>query len=170
MPARLWPLLLLTGGLSVAGLVIWPGCATPPLPATRTPLSTVRASDFKFPRGSEPDRAELEARLGPPGSYFDDLNVACYPLNRVSRRRLWLFLGVLPIAAPRDPDLTEVALVQFDAQSRIWRVGLKSELPVRYFGTQLPPDWPGGVPENRFRRIAERWLAEPEPAVKSLRR
>lgn len=153
--ASLQHFLLVLGVLGVAGLLIWPGCATPPLPATRTPLSNLKAADFKFPRGSQPTRTELEAQLGKPDEFFEDLNVACYPLNKVSRRRLWLFLGVLPIAAPRDPDVTEVALIQFGDQGRVRRVEVKILAAYEDFSFD---GW-----QPKFRRTAERWLAEPEP-------
>jgi hypothetical protein len=162
--------LLVLGVLAVAGLIIWPGCATPPLPATRTPLSNLRAKDFKFPRGSQPTRAELEAQLGKPDDFFEDLGVACYRLNRVRRRRLWLFLCVLPIAAPRDPDVIEVALVQFDAQQRVSRVGVKTEQLLFYFGAPVRSDFPGGGPSKRLRWMVERWLAEPKPVPMGTKR
>ena len=158
--------LLVLGVLGVAGMIIWPGCATPPLPATRTPLSNLRATDFKFPRGSQPTRTELETQLGKPDEFFEDLGVACYRLNRVSRRRLWLFLCVLPIAAPRDPDVIEVALVQFDAQQRVGRVGVKTEGLAFYFGAPVRSDYPDDGSSTRLRIMVERWLAEPEPAPK----
>jgi hypothetical protein len=168
--ASLRHFLLVLGALAVAGLIIWPGCATPPLPATRKPLSNLRVTDFKFPRGSQPTRTELEAQLGKPDEFFEDVHVACYRLNKVSRRRLWLFLCVLPIAAPRDPDVIEVAFVQFDAQQRVSRVGVKTEQLLFYFGAPVRSDYPGGGPSKRLRWMVERWLAEPEPASKGTKR
>lgn len=165
--ASLQHFLLVLGALGVAGMIIWPGCATPPLPATRTPLSNLRPTDFKFPRGSQPTRVELEAQLGKPDEFIEDRSVACYRLNKVSRRRLWLFLGVLPIAAPRDPDMIELGLVQFDAQQRVTRVGVKTEGPIFYFGASLPEDRAPWNRQKRFRGVVERWLAEPEPPPKA---
>lgn len=165
--ASLRHFLLVLGALGVAGMIIWPGCATPPLPAKRTPLSNLRVTDFKYPRGSQRTRTELEAQLGKPDEFFEDLNVACYRLNKVSRRRLCLLLGVIPIAAPRDPDVIELGMVQFDAQQRVSRAGVKTERIISDPGTSFPEGQAPWDRRPRFRGLVERWLADPKSAPKA---
>jgi hypothetical protein len=154
--------LLVLGVLAVAGLIIWPGCATPPLPATRTPLSRLRPADFKYEPGStqpRPSRLELEARLGQPDEYFEDLHVAAYRLNQVKRKRLWLLFFVLPVGTSSDPDQIEVGFVEYND------TGL-----VRRMTVQKVPDWPNrpfGSDQRRFWSAAARWLQEPDPQPKA---
>jgi len=118
--------LLAAGALFAAGFIIWPGCATPPLPAKRTPLSSLRRTDFAFENGAHPSKSEIVNRIGEPNEYFADLRVACYKLNQVSRRRLWLLFGILPIAAPKDADRIEVVMIQFDDEDRMQRHAIRT--------------------------------------------
>jgi hypothetical protein len=93
---------LVAGALFAAGLIVWPGCATPPLPASRTPISPLKRADFSFVKGAHPTRDDTIAKLGQPDEYFSDLRVACYKLNDIKRRRLVLLFGILPVGAYRD--------------------------------------------------------------------
>ena len=64
--------------------------------------------------------------MGNPDQYFADLRVACYKLNQTSSRTLCLFFGILPVAATKNADQLEVALIQFDDQDRVRRVEIKT--------------------------------------------
>jgi hypothetical protein len=116
---------LAAGALCAAGFIAWPGCATPPLPASRTPLSIHKRSEFKWKKDAHPSRDEIVAKLGQPDEYFADLQVSCYKLNRLKQRTLYLFLGILPIGWAREGDGLEAAMIQFDEHDRAQRVGIK---------------------------------------------
>ena len=67
---------LAAGAFFAAGLILWPGCATPPLPASRTPISPLKRADFSFVKEANPTRDDVIAKLGQPDEYFPDLRVA----------------------------------------------------------------------------------------------
>ena len=113
---------LAAGALCAAGFIVWPGCATPPLPSSRKPVSSLRPADFSFGKSAHPSRIDIVSKIGKPDEYFADLRVACYKLNRLTRRRLWLLFGVLPVAAPKDADRLEVAMIQYDDHDRAQRI------------------------------------------------
>jgi len=135
--------LLAAGALFAAGFIVWPGCATPPLPASRTPVSSLRRTDFSFVKGA--NKSNIVSKLGEPDEYFADLRVACYKLNRVSRRRLWLLFGVVPVAAPKDLANLEVAMIQFDDHDRMQRFAIK-------FVHDTP---------NALHYLTQRWMTKP---------
>jgi hypothetical protein len=145
--------LLVLGVLGAAGMIIWPGCMTMPLPKAKEPLTNLQASRFRFAAGSEPTRAELVARFGQPDDWFSDLRVACYRLNRINEREQWLFLGVLPAGQMVDTVATEVALLQFDQQDRVRRSAIRT---IAY--------------SVSLRQTIERWLAEPKPVPMGTKR
>ena len=136
------------GALCAAGFIVWPGCATPPLPASRTPVSTLKAADFSFVKSVHPSLSDIVCKIGEPDEYFSDLRIAGYKLNQVKRRRLWLLFGILPIAAPKDPDALEVAMIQFDEHDRAQRMEIK--IIPEYYYTPSP-----------MRREAEHWMIRP---------
>jgi hypothetical protein len=103
------------------GLIVWPGCATPPLPSLREPIASRKTTDFKFFKAGQISRSEIAAKLGEPDEYFDDLRVAIYRINKVTGRKIWLCLGVIPIMVNRFPAGVEVALIQFDKEDRAQR-------------------------------------------------
>jgi hypothetical protein len=151
----------LTGGsLFAAGFIVWPGCATPPLPDTRTPLSTHKRAEFSFKNNAHPSKDELVAKLGQPDEYYEDLRVSCYKLNRLKRRTLYLFLGILPMAWSRDGDGLEVAMIQYDDHERAQRIGIKK------FDSRV---WSEGgdqsvvIKEDKrgMREAAQEWVAKP---------
>ena len=151
---------LAAGALCAAGFIVWPGCATPPLPASRTPLSIHKRDEFSLKKNAHPSRDEIIARLGPPDECFEDLRVACYKLNELKRCKLWLFLGILPIAVTRDSDGLEFAMIQFDDHDQEQRVAIKiiSEF---YYGNYGPQ----GIGRETARRAmlseAKKWVTTP---------
>ena len=130
--------------LCAAALTIWPGCATPPLPASRKPISSLKGTDFAFPKDAHLSRLDIVSKVGEPDEYFPDLRVSCYKLNRVTRRRLVLLFGVLPIAAPRDADSLEFAMIEFDEYDKMLRLVIK-----------INTDYPGAL-----RYSAKRWVTK----------
>jgi hypothetical protein len=125
IPLRTKEAFLATGALCAAGLILWPGCATPPLRPVRAPISTFKPADFSFGKGAHPTHDELIAKLGQPDEYFSDLRVACYELNDIKRRRLILLFGILPIGVYKDENGVEVAMIQFDDHDREQRTRVK---------------------------------------------
>jgi hypothetical protein len=123
---------LVAGALCAAGFIVWPGCAFPPLPASRTPLSTHTRGEFSLKKNAHPSRDEVVAKLGPPDEYLADLRVSCYKLNEVRRRRLVLLFGILLIGVPKDPVCLEVAMIQFDDHDRAQRREIRI-IPRYYF-------------------------------------
>ena len=138
---------LAAGALCAAGFIVWPGCATPPLPASRTPLSSLKRADFSSLKRAHLSQDEIVARVGRPDEYFTDLRVACYKLNQIKRRRLMLLFGVLPIAAPQDPGAIEIAMIQYDDHSQAQRIRIK--IVSYYYGQQT------------LYYAAQKWLTEP---------
>ena len=157
--------LLAAGALFTAGFVVWPGCATPPLPASRTPLSSLKRSDFSFVKRVHPNREEIVSKLGKPDLYFADLEVACYKLNEIKRSRLCLLFGILPIYAFRDPGCLEVAMIQYDDHHRAQQCEIRI-IPQFYFlGEYRLYGDPAKIPSEELRSMmyseAERWLLKP---------
>lgn len=128
-------LLLATAALCVLGFIIWPGCVSPPLPASRKPISSHKRADFSFGKTAHPSRSEVVAKVGEPDEYFADLRVACYKLNLINRRRLLLVFFVLPVAAPKDAEQVETAMIQFDENDRVQRMEIMnvSKYPNAFF-------------------------------------
>ena len=153
---------LVAGALCAAGFIVWPGCAFPPLPASRAPLSIHTRAEFSLKKNGHPSRDEVVARLGPPDEYYADLRVSCYKLNEINRRRLVLLFGILPIAVPRDPVCLEVAMIQFDDHDRAQRREI-SIIP-RYSFPYGAYGYQSTMPAERLRSLVrqevERWELE----------
>src|SRR5258705_13889062 len=124
MPSKARTALLLFATLWVIGMVVWPGCATPPLPPLRQPIDYRKKRDFAFLKSSHVSRAEMIVKVGTPDEYFSDLRIACYRINQVTARKLWLLLGVIPVQVDKSPAGVEVALIQFDEHDRAQRFGI----------------------------------------------
>ena len=92
-----------------------------PLPSSRTPVGSVRRADVRAAKREQLTKAEIVHRLGKPDVWYADLKVACYKLNDVSRRRLVLLFGVVPIGVPEDNQGLEVAMFQFDVLPTLWQ-------------------------------------------------
>ena len=150
---------LAAGALCAAGFVVWPGCAAPPLPASRTPLSIHTRDEFSLKKNEHPSRAEIVTKLGKPDEYFADLRVACYKLNEIKRRRLLLLFGFLPIAAPRDPARLEVVLIQFDDRDRAQREKIRI-IPGYYIGVygNYQSTMPAPALRSMMKSEAQQWL------------
>lgn len=114
--------LFAAGVLCAVGFTVWPGCILTPLPSSRHPLSSLKSADFSQRKNTMPTRNEIDGKLGKPDEYFPDLHVACYKLNRLSRHKVLLLFGVLPVSMQRDLDRLEVGLIHFDDQGRALRM------------------------------------------------
>lgn len=149
--------LVVLGVLGAAALLVWPGCAWPALPARRTPLSNLRTADFKYAPTvgqTRPTRTEIEAKLGAPDEYYEDLRVAAYRLNEVKRKRLWLLFFVLPVSVTQDPSELEVGFVEYNDAGNVRRMTVRQ-------GFWL--DRPNRTAERRYWSEAARWVQEPDP-------
>ncbi len=129
---------LAAGAFFAAGLILWPGCATPPLPASRTPISPLKRADFSFVKDTHPTRDDVIAKLGQPDEYFPDLRVACYKLNNIKRHRLVLLFGILPVGAYQDAPGIEVAMIQFDDHDREQRIQIKIYSGYKFYSRRQP--------------------------------
>jgi hypothetical protein len=146
-------LLLLAGLVAVVGLVAWPGCIPASLPTTRTPIAARKKADFAYTDSSARTRSEVTARLGQPDAYVDDIRVACYRVNSVTKRD-GLFLVVIPLSVNKNTNDLDIGFVQFDQQDRVQRSGI---------GTGYV-SWKDGVD---FARHAKEWLAAEEKKKRS---
>ncbi len=81
MRAKTKTVLVLGAVIFTIGMIVWPGCATPPLPSIRKPISSRKKEDFAFPKSSPQSRSEIVSKVGEPDEYFPDLRVACYRIN-----------------------------------------------------------------------------------------
>ena len=156
---------LVAAALWAAGFVVWPGCATPPLPSSRTPVSNVQRSDVAFVKRSRPMKGEVIARLGKPDEEYADLRVACYHLNHLSRHRLMLFLGVVPMGTDEDSLGLEIVMFQFDDQGKMLRHTRRTvRHPYSGGWVSVGPTItsPGAVPAGYFSKLvrtaAEEWV------------
>jgi hypothetical protein len=114
------------GALCAAALILWPGCATPPLPSSRKPIALRKTADFKFLKSGKASRDEMTAKLGAPDAYFDDLHVACYRVNEVTKRNLYLCLFVIPVYVERNPGALDIALIEFDDHNYARRLSIRT--------------------------------------------
>ena len=106
--------------------MVWPGCALLPLPSKRTPIASRTTEQFKIKKSEHLTRAEVFARLGQPDQYYPDLRVACYRVNDVQKRKLFLLLFVIPINVWKE-SAYDIGFVEFDEQDRVRRADIKTE-------------------------------------------
>ncbi|HEV2318843.1 MAG TPA: hypothetical protein VGV18_03785 [Verrucomicrobiae bacterium] len=106
------------------------GCVYAPLWSSRRPISS--PARFGFIQLEHSNRQEVEAKLGAPTAYLADLRVSVYPVKKVLRHKLVLFLGFVPIWVFRDYDGYEIGCIQYDGQDRVERWGFITE----YLGLQ----------------------------------
>ena len=128
--------------LFTVGLMVWPGCALMPLPSKRTPIASRTTEPFKIRQPQQFTRAEVVARLGPPDQYYEDLRVACYKVNDVEKRKLFLLLFVIPINVWKEKAY-DIGLVEFDEQDRVRRATVKTYPVYRPFRA-VAQEWVGG--------------------------
>jgi hypothetical protein len=112
--------------LFIVGFAVWPGCAIAPLPSKRTPVGSRTARQFKFEKSEHPTRAEVVAQLGEPDKYVPDIRVACYKVNDVTRRKVFLCLFVIPINVEKS-RAQDIAFIEFDEQDRVRRADVTTE-------------------------------------------
>jgi hypothetical protein len=111
--------------LFTVGLMVWPGCALLPLPSKRTPIASRTTEPFKIRQPQRFTRPEVVARLGPPDQYYEDIRVACYRVNDVEKRKLFLLLFVIPVNVWKEKAY-DIGLVEFDEQDRVRRATVKT--------------------------------------------
>ena len=145
MSSKAKAVLLVSGVLWVVAMMVWPGCATAPLPSSRVSILSRKKSDFAFAKSAQPSRSEVVRRLGEPDAFIADRRVACYRVNTVTRRKLWLLLGIIPVGVVKLPGELDIAFIEFDEHDRVRRSGM---------GT--------GYPGAGLDFAAKRWLAAKE--------
>ena len=158
--------LVISGMVSVIGLIVWPGCATPPLPSKRQSIMGRKTADFAFAKPARVDRAEVMRRLGAPDAYFKELSLACYRVNDVTRRNLYLCLFVVPIEVTKYPGWEEVALIKFDEHDAVRYSGIE----MFYTGRSNPKDAHADLRnyQVRLKRTATNWVAAQERKDKKI--
>ena len=95
--------LCVSGVFCALGLMIWPGCATPPLRSIRKPIADRKKADFAFLKSTPLSREEVVAKVGVPDACYADLRVCVYRINDVTRRNLLLCLFVIPMGVQQTP-------------------------------------------------------------------
>lgn len=158
--------LVISGMVSVLGLILWPGCATPPLPAKRQSIMGRKTADFAFAKPARVDRAEVMRRLGAPDAYFNGQSLVCYRVNDVTRRNLFLCLFVVPIEVTKRPGWQEVALIQFDEHDAVRYSGI--EMFFKGAPSQHGPPPYFRTPEARLKYVATNWVASQERKTKKI--
>jgi hypothetical protein len=118
--------LLVGAVLIMVGFVVWPGCATAPLPSKRTAIGTRTKSQFKIKESQHLTRAEIVERFGRPDAFVPDIRVACYRVNDVTRREMFLLFFVIPVYFSATPNSVDVAFIEFDEQDRVRRVEIET--------------------------------------------
>ena len=158
--------LVLSGIVSVIGLIIWPGCATPPLPSKRQSIMGRKTADFAFAQPARVDRAEVMRRLGAPDAYFEEQSLVCYRVNDVTRRNVFLCLFVVPIEVTKYPGWEEVALIKFDEHDAVRYSGIE----MFYTGRSNPKDAHADLRnyQVRLKRTATNWVAAQERKDKKI--
>ncbi|MBI3879115.1 MAG: hypothetical protein HY301_03510 [Verrucomicrobia bacterium] len=145
--------MLALGAFCAAGLIVWPGCLSVPLPSSRKSISKLKPADFSFRKDAHPSRSEIVSRAGEPDKYFPEVRVACYKLNEITRSKLMLFL-ILPMGTEANGAALEVAMIQYDDRDQVRRVEIK-ELSIN------PTYWDVAV---------KQWTAEPAKGTPSVKR
>jgi len=97
---------------------------------------------------AQPSRDEVIAKLGQPDTYLDDVKVACYHVNSVTRRKTLLLLFVIPTPVEKRPEF-DLALIQFDETDHVKRYGLVRQPAYQSYDS-----------------AAEAWLASQEKKAK----
>jgi hypothetical protein len=123
--SRVATALLASIGLFTVGLMVWPGCAFMPLPSKRTPIASRTTAQFKLKQPEQLTRAEILARLGQPDQYYPDIRVACYRVNNVKKRELFLLLFVIPVRV-QGSHAYDIGFVEFDEQDRVRRAAVST--------------------------------------------
>jgi hypothetical protein len=155
------PRLLLTAGslLFGAGFIIWPGCVSAPLVPSRAPAGNLQKQDVKFSKTARLTRQDITAKLGQPDFWFADLNVAAYRLNKVSRSRLVLLFGVVPLAVDDDNPGLEVALIQYDPSGiKLRQTRRTVREPYSMIGTMISGPQHDPAFEALVREAATAWV------------
>ena len=149
--------LLVSAVLWVVAMMVWPGCATPPLRSSRTPILSRKKEDFAFPKSPPLSRSEIVGKVGEPDAWLPELRVACYRVNEVTKRNLELFV-VIPVNVWKRPGYVDVAFIEFDESDHVRRSGMSTE----YYHVKYDKDafekHLGGWPA-----LAKKWLASQEP-------
>src|ERR1051325_6687311 len=86
------------------------GCLIPDVHYARHPVSPDPGGFRKIQAGIT-TRSEIANQFGSPDESSPELSVDCYRLNELTRYRLWLAFGVLPVSMTTLEDKTEVAFI-----------------------------------------------------------
>ena len=136
-------------GMSVAfwvvGMIVWPGCVPVPLPPEHAAIAGRSKKEVVTVGKERLTRAEMMARAGRPDGWFPDLRVACYRVDAVRSRTLWLLLFVIPVMDARDGS--SVVFIEFDENDRA----------KRWAARRVNERW--DYAEKHLHADAERWLA-----------
>jgi hypothetical protein len=112
------------GVLASAVCLLATGCVWfAPLHTSHQPISSLKVADFEFVKTGYPSRSEVEAKLGVPGVYCEDLRVAAYPLEKLVRHKVKLLFFLIPVGWFEDYPGFEIACVEFDEHDRARRYG-----------------------------------------------
>jgi hypothetical protein len=108
--------------------ILLTGCIIVPAGSSKRPLASSN-KECSFIRVGQTSRSDITNRLGAFDEYFDELHVGSYRLNEITRTRLWLALGIIPVGTSKVQDRDEIAYFEFDSSDRVrrhqivWSVG-----------------------------------------------
>jgi hypothetical protein len=117
--------------------IFFTGCIIVPAGSTRRPLASAD-KEFSFVKVGQTSRSEITNRLGAFDEYYDDLHVGAYRLNEITRTRLWLALGIIPVGTSKVQDRDEIAYFKFDSADLVTRHRIVWEVGAEYgrFGAE----------------------------------
>ncbi len=75
----------------------------------------------------ETSRGEITNRYGPMDGYFSNVHVGYYRLTDVTRRSLWLGLGIIPVGTS-TLNWTDAVFLRFDSDDRIEEIETVSRI------------------------------------------
>ena len=108
-------------------------------------------------------RSEIVGRLGEPDAYVDDIRVAAYLVNSITRRNVTLLLGIIPLGTTTKRNYEfDIALIQFDEGDHVRRFGMRTGYG---HGKIVWPTSRSPVPGLEYE--ARKWLAEKEKEQRS---
>lgn len=110
-------------------------CLVPDVHYARHPVSS-DPKGFWAIRMGQTTRSEIATRFGSPDESYPEMSVSCYRLNELTRYRLWLALGVLPVSVTALDDKTEVAFIQFDEHGVVQRCSIVKAWRLSSFKSQ----------------------------------
>jgi hypothetical protein len=121
-----------------------------PLPQKHLPLSSRKIEDFEIVKYGQPTRSEVEAKLGVPDVFCEDLHVSVYAFEKIERPKVKLLFFFIPVGWFHDYTGYRIGFIEFDNHDKVYRSGLETEY--------------GGTFADSLKYDAKNWIADKEKA------